>query len=95
MKIVSALSNRSAFAAGCLGLVAACSSPASANNFQVRLACANDYYALCSKHDPDSPAVRACMRANGLKLSQRCVNALVSAGQMSPSDLARLASARR
>lgn len=58
----------------------------------VEVACASDYFAYCSKHDPDSPAVRTCMRKNGNRLSQRCVNALVAAGEVSKSDVERRAS---
>ena len=58
----------------------------------VEVACAADYFAYCSKHDPDSPAVRSCMRRNGTKLSQRCVNALVAAGEVSKSEVERRAS---
>ena len=43
----------------------------------------------CSKHDPDGPATRACMNANGAKLSNRCVNALVSAGEISKAEVTR------
>lgn len=64
-------------------------SQASAVSLSVQLACASDYYAYCSKHDPDGPGVRACMRANGMKLSQRCVNALVAAGEVSKAEVER------
>lgn len=58
----------------------------------VEVACAADYFAYCSKHDPDSPAVRSCMRKNGTRLSQRCVNALVAAGEVSKSEVDHRAS---
>lgn len=63
--------------------------PAPVAAASVEVACASDYFAYCSKHDPDSPAVRSCMRANGTRLSQRCVNALVAAGEVSRSDVER------
>jgi hypothetical protein len=50
---------------------------------RVQMACANDYMAYCSQHDPDGPGVRQCMRANGLKLSKGCVSALIAAGEVS------------
>jgi hypothetical protein len=53
----------------------------------VELACASDYYSYCSKYDPDGPEVRACMRRNGTKLSQRCLNALVAAGEVSKEEV--------
>jgi hypothetical protein len=34
------------------------------------------------------------MRANGLKLSQRCVNALVAAGEVSANEVARRQAAK-
>ena len=72
-----------------LGTVAMHSSQASAASLAVQLACAADYYAYCSKHDPDGPGVRACMNANGSKLSNRCVNALVAAGEVSKAEVER------
>lgn len=62
---------------------------ASAVSLSVQLACAADYYAYCSKHDPDSPAVRVCMNSNGHKLSKRCVNALIGAGEISKAEVDR------
>ena len=55
----------------------------------VELACATDYFAYCSKHDPDSPEVEVCMRVNGRKLSQRCLRALVAAGEVSKEEVER------
>ncbi len=66
---------------------------ASATSLAVQLACATDYYAYCSKHDTEGPGVRACMRANGERLSKRCVNALVSAGEVSKAEVERRSSA--
>lgn len=61
---------------------------------RVKLACAGDYFSYCSQHSPTSPAVRQCMRANGLKLSGRCVNALVAAGEVSAEEVARRQAAK-
>ncbi|HVZ05245.1 hypothetical protein [Hyphomicrobium sp.] len=55
----------------------------------VQLACATDYYAHCSAYSPDSPQVRSCMRAVGNRLSRRCVNALVAAGEVSAAEVSR------
>lgn len=55
----------------------------------VERACTADYLAYCSGHDPDGPGVRTCMRAAGTKLSARCVKALIGAGEVSKSDVAR------
>jgi len=76
-------------AAIALGGIAFHSGQASAISLSVQMACASDYYAYCSKHDPFGPAVRGCMRANGLKLSTRCVNALVAAGEVSKAEVER------
>jgi hypothetical protein len=60
---------------------------------RVSAACANDYLAYCSKHDPDGPGVRRCMRAAGPKLSPTCVNALIDAGEVSKAEVAQRARA--
>ena len=56
----------------------------------VQLACADDYYAHCSQHDPvkNAKGVNACMKAHGAKLSQICVDALVAEGEVTKADLA-------
>jgi hypothetical protein len=69
-------------------------SPASAASLAVELACASDYYAYCSKHDPDGPGVRNCFRVNGEKISSRCLKALVKAGELSKSELEPKAAAK-
>jgi hypothetical protein len=61
---------------------------------RVSSACASDYLSYCSQHDPDGPGTRRCMRANGLKLSQACVNALVAAGEVSKREVARRAASK-
>ncbi len=68
---------------------------AGAVSARVTSACASDYFAYCSQHDPDGPGVRQCMRANGLKLSMGCVNALIAAGEVSKAEVARRARAAR
>lgn len=65
---------------------------ASAASLAVEMACAADYYAHCSKHDPDSPGVRSCMRAVGSRLSQRCIKALAASGELPSSKSERRAS---
>ena len=72
-----------------LGTIAMHSSQASALSMSVQMACASDYYALCSQHDPFGSGVRACMRANGLKLSNGCVIALIGAGEISKGEVDR------
>jgi len=70
-----------------------CTTAASAVSSSVQSACASDFMAFCSQHDPDGPGARKCMRANGLKLSQGCVNALIAAGEVSKAEVARRAGA--
>ena len=72
-----------------LGALALFVTEAGAASARVQAACASDYFAYCSQHDPDGPGVRQCMRANGLKLSRMCVNALVAAGEVSKTEVAR------
>lgn len=64
-------------------------SNANAVSLRVQIACATDYYAHCSAYSPTSPQVRSCMRAVGAGLSKRCVDALVSAGEVSAKEVAR------
>jgi hypothetical protein len=64
---------------------------ASAVSTRVKLACAKDYYAHCSKYSPNSPEVRACMDSVGEKLSKGCVNALVAEGEVSGKEVAERA----
>ena len=80
-------------AAACSTLVMT-SAGTSAASMAVEMACATDYYTHCSKHDPDSPAVRTCMRAVGSRLSQRCIKALAAAGEIPSNKSERRASAR-
>ena len=70
-------------------IVAATTTQAFAVSSSVRNACMGDYLSYCSAHSPTSPGVRRCMRANGSKLSRRCVNALVKAGYVSKTKTRR------
>lgn len=56
-----------------------------------------DYRALCSQFSSDSPEVRRCMRSAGEKLSPRCLNALIAAGEVSETEVVarRAAQARQ
>jgi hypothetical protein len=69
-------------------------SEAGAVSARVKMACAGDYFSYCSQHSPSSPGVRQCMRANGLRLSERCVSALLAAGEVSASEVARRQAAK-
>lgn len=81
-----------------IGLIAATglwTASANAVSLHVKLACSRDYFAHCSQFASDSPEVRQCMRAIGDKLSSRCLNALVDAGEVSPTEVARRAAQLR
>ena len=67
---------------------------AGATSASVRSNCAGDYFAYCSAHPVGSKSLRRCMRANGHRLSKRCVKALVASGQVSKRQVSRR-SARR
>jgi hypothetical protein len=75
--------------AGVLAMMLIVPGEAGAVDGRVSAACANDYLAYCSKHDPDGPGVRKCMRAVGSRLSANCVNALIAAGEVSKTEVAR------
>ncbi len=81
-------------AALALGTLAVSVNAASATSLAVKMACANDYYAHCSQHAPDSPGVRKCMRSVGRNLSQGCISALVAAGEVSKSVVEKKVAAK-
>lgn len=96
MKPSTATAARSAFA----GVVLICAmavpfSGAFAVSSAVRVACMSDYFAYCSRHEVGSSGLRQCMRSAGSKLSKRCINALVSAGEVSKTEVARRAAERK
>ncbi|HMN37023.1 MAG TPA: hypothetical protein PKD49_04835 [Hyphomicrobium sp.] len=68
---------------------------AAATSARVKIACASDYFAYCRAHAPNSPGVRHCMRAAGPKLSKRCINALILAGEVSEAEVSRRAAELR
>jgi len=74
-------------AAAAAAIAVMASGQANAASLAVELACAADYYSYCSQHPSEGSAVRTCMRVNGDKLSSRCVKALISAGEVSKSEV--------
>lgn len=44
--------------------------------------CNDDYFSYCKQHALNSTPLRYCFEANRDKLSQRCINALVDAGEV-------------
>jgi hypothetical protein len=78
-----------AIASWVLGAAVLLTPEAGAVNPRVRSACANDFMAHCSQHEPDSAGARSCMRAHGSSLSKACLDALVAAGEVSRQEVAR------
>ncbi len=70
-------------------------SQAEAVSSAVRFACAGDYLSHCSSFAPASTETRRCMRAVGYKLSKGCISALVAAGEVSKSEVARRSASRQ
>jgi hypothetical protein len=71
--------------AAVLTMTAASVGSASAVTDRVRNSCYNDYTKFCPAYAVGSPALRQCMRSAGRKLSQKCVSALVDAGEIKRS----------
>jgi len=77
------------------GLLALQTASASAISSSVKMACMGDYFSYCSMHSVGSQALRACMSDNGHRLSKRCVNALIGAGEVSQTEVSRRAASAR
>jgi len=69
--------------------LAASATEAGAAGMRVKMACANDYYTHCSAHPIDSQELRQCMRQHGPQLSKTCLQALISAGEVSQAEVDR------
>lgn len=82
-------------AVAAFGLVAIQANEAAAVSSAVRMACIGDYFSYCSAHRVGSQELRVCMNENGHKLSKRCVGALVAAGEVSKTEVARRAASAR
>jgi len=61
----------------------------------VKAACLGDYLSYCSSHAVDTPQLRRCMSAAGPKLSRGCISALIKAGEVSKTEVARRAASLR
>lgn len=90
MEVRSALNLRLCLPVAAVALAAfAVTAPgASAASMRVKAACASDYFAHCSKFNPNSQQTRDCMNNVGEGLSKRCVNALVADGEVSNEEVA-------
>ena len=72
-----------------IGTIALTTTHAGAFSARVEASCAGDYLAYCSQHPVNGKGVRSCMRRNGHRLSTRCINALVAAGEVSKREVSR------
>lgn len=88
------ISRRAAAAALAVLLGAGGALEAGAVSLAVQRACMSDYFAHCSKYSAGSPEVRSCMSRVGPRLSGRCINALVAAGEVSKAEVARRSASR-
>jgi hypothetical protein len=61
----------------------------------VQYACMGDYFRHCSHHSVGSSGLRRCMRINGDKLTKTCINALVTAGEISKAEASGTSSGLR
>jgi hypothetical protein len=59
---------------------------ASAYSREVRRECREDYFAHCSNFATSDPALRACMRKVGKRLSPSCIGALKASGEIKKSS---------
>ena len=67
---------------GCGVALASFGGAAQAVSARVQDDCYRDYNAYCSSHAPESTEVRYCMEAHRNQLTQKCVSALVDAGEV-------------
>lgn len=68
--------------------------PAAAYSQRVRKACLVDFKKFCPSYKEESPALKSCMRSNGGGISNRCIDALIDAGELTKSEIQRYKSAR-
>jgi hypothetical protein len=62
---------------------------------QVQQSCAQDYKAHCGEYGIETEALRLCMDRAGHRLTKTCVNALVTAGEVSQAEVDRRKRAAR
>jgi hypothetical protein len=71
------------------GLTLLATTSAGAVSQRLKNACRDDYFTHCSAHAVGSTGLRKCMRARQAYLSDRCLHALVAAGEASKADVRR------
>lgn len=74
-----------------LVLAAGFAVPAKAESYSqaVQHSCAADYKKYCGDYGLETAALRSCMDRAGESLSQTCVHALVSSGEVSQAEVDR------
>ena len=85
--LTTGLTRGGLIAALAMGTMALTTAHAGAFSAGVEVSCEGDYLAYCSQHPVNGKGVRSCMRRNGRRLSKRCVNALVAAGEVSKREV--------
>jgi hypothetical protein len=78
------------FSASCLSGTAQAESYSKA----VKQFCAADYHKYCGEYGLETAALRVCMDKNGGSLSKGCVQALVSSGEVSQTEVNRRKASR-
>ncbi|MEG6507926.1 hypothetical protein V6C03_02980 [Methyloligella sp. 2.7D] len=68
--------------------------PANAVTDRQKRDCRTEYNKYCSAYDVESQGLRACMRKVRFQLSDRCIDALVAGGEVTPNMGAKLKAAR-
>ena len=63
-------------------LLVAAAPAANAYSQQVNSACEGDYYRFCSAYAVESTQLRRCIEASRRSLTQRCIDALIAAGEV-------------
>jgi hypothetical protein len=71
------------------GLVCAAWNAQAAVTEHVKRACRDEYFTYCSAYPVGSRELRKCMRRSQYRFSDRCLRALVAAGEASKRDIMR------
>lgn len=71
------------------GLACVASSADAVVTKHLKSACRDEYFTYCSAYPVGSKALKKCMRASQSHFSDRCLRALVAAGEASKRDVLR------
>lgn len=78
-----------------VGLSCLASSTQAVVNERLKRACRDEYFTYCSAHPVGSASLKKCMRASQRSFSDRCLHALVAAGEASKRDILRYRARKR